>query len=143
MKTIIALLLSVFAAAAQSYSLSTNLTFTNTIESGVTLTYTGTNCLDVTRYQSFAIVATGYGTNTSTNAISFTFLAGPTTTNWETIPSITLSGTSYGTNGFYIVTNLTAGNGIGYVKPYQIVSSLTNTVTNAYTWGALKTFPRN
>lgn len=143
MKTIIALFLSVCAAAAQSYSLSTNLTFTNTIQSGVTLTYTGTNCLDVTRYSSFAIVATGYGTNTSTNTISFTFLAGPTTTNWETIPSITLSGTSYGTNGYYLATNLTAGNGIGYIKPYQIISSLTNAVTNAYTWGALKTFPRN
>lgn len=143
MKKIILLLLSAITAGAQSYSLSTNLTFTNTIESGVTLTYTGTNCFDVTRYQSFSIVATGSGTNIATNAISFTFLAGPTTTNWETIPSITLTGTNYGTNGYYLSTNLTAGNGMGYVKPYQIINSLTNAVTNAYTYGALKTFPRN
>ena len=137
------LLLAALPALGQGYSLSTNIWFTNNIEASVTLTYTGTNVLDVSRFKSFAIVATGAGTNTSTNTISFTFKASSTTTNWDIGPLYTLTGTAYGTNQFMLITNLTAGDGVGYIKPYQIVSAVTNQITNAWVYGALKTFPRN
>jgi hypothetical protein len=144
MKNIIALLLlSISLAAGQSFSLSTNLFFTNTIQSSVTLTYTGTNCLDVSRYKSFAVVATGMGTNDSTNTIAFSFKASADNTNYDLNATYTLSGTIYGTNRYFLFTNLTVGDGVGYVKPYQIVSSVTNTITNAWTYGATKTYPRN
>jgi hypothetical protein len=131
------------AASGQGYSLSTNVWFTNNIEASATLSYTGTNYLDVSRYQTFALVATGVGTNISTNSISFTFLASPTGTNWPVAPTYTLTGTANGTNPFYFYTNLTCGDGVGFVKSAQIISSVTNRITNAWVWGALKTFPRN
>jgi hypothetical protein len=136
-------LLLAISAGAQSYSLSTNLFFTNTIQSGVTLTYLGTNCLDLTHYKTFAVVATGSGTNISTNTITFTFKASADNTNYDNATTFTLTGTANGTTPFYLYTNLSAGDGIGYVKPFQIVSSLTNTVTNCWTWGVVKMFPRN
>jgi len=144
MKNIIALLLlSISLAAGQSFSLSTNLFFTNTIQSSVTLTYTGTNCLDVSRYKSFAVVATGMGTNDSTNTIAFSFKASADNTNYDLNATYTLSGTIYGTNRYFLFTNLTVGDGVGYVKPFQIVSSVTNSITNAWTYGATKMYPRN
>lgn len=129
-------------ASAQSYVLSTNLTLTNTVAASATLTYLGTNTLDLTRYRTFAISATGAGTNISTNTLTFTFLASPTGTNWESAPRYTLSGTIYGTNPFTLLTNLSC-DGIGYVKPFQIVSSVTNEITNVWTYGGLKVYPRN
>lgn len=135
-------LLGCAPVAAQFYQLSTNVCFTNTIAASATLTYTGTNVLDLSMYRSFALTATGSGTNLSTNTLSFTFLAGPTTTNWEAAPRYTLTGTVNGTNPFCFFTNLDAGM-IGYLKPYQIVSSVTNEITNAWSYGVLKMFPRN
>lgn len=139
----LALFAAVLTAPGQSFTLSTNLFFTNTIQSSATLTYTGTNCLDVTRYKTFAIVATGMGTNYSTNTIAFSFKASADNTNYDVNATYTLSGTIYGTNQFYLFTNLTVGDGVGYVRPFQIVSSVTNTVTNAWTYGATKIYPRN
>ena len=140
---IVMLLLSASIASGQTWTLSTNLFFTNTIQSSVTLTYTGTNCLDVTRYRTFAIVATGSGTNISTNTIAFSFKASADNTNYDVNATYTLSGTIYGTNRYYLWTNLTVGDGVGYVKPFQIVSSVTNSITNAWTYGATKMYPRN
>jgi hypothetical protein len=144
MKNIIALLLlTACLASGQSFSLSTNLCFTNTIIGTNTQTYTGTNCLDVTRYKTFAIVATGRGTNTSTNTLSFSFKASPDNTNYDTSATYTLTGTVNGNTAYYFFTNVTAGDGVAYVKPFQIVSSVTNTITNAWTYGATKIYPRN
>lgn len=137
------LLIASLSAFGQSFTLSTNLWFTNTIVGTNTQTYVGTNYLDVTRYKTFSIVATGNGTNLSTNTLVFNFKASPTGTNWEQLPSMALSGTVNGTNPFVLYTNLTLGDGIGYLKPYQIVSSITNTITNAWIYGAFKMFPRN
>lgn len=140
--TILALVLAARFAPAQGYALSTNLWFTNTIAASATLTYTGTNMLDLTRFRSFAITATGAGTNYSTNTLTFTFKSSPTGSNWGVAPDYTLSGTIYGTNPYVLTTNLDA-TGIGYLKPYQIINSATNAITNAWTYGELKTFPRN
>lgn len=137
------LLFSGWTASGQSFSLSTNLWFTNNVESGLTLTYAGTNCLDVTRYKTFSVVATGSGTNVSTNLVVFTFKTSATATNWEILPSYALTGTVHGVSGFSFFTNLMAGDGVGYVKPYQIISSLTNRLTNIWVFGGLKMFPRN
>ncbi len=139
----LALFAAVLTAPGQSFATSTNLWFTNTIQSSVTLTYLGTNCLDVTRYKTFSVTATGSGTNISTNTLTFTFKSGLTTTNFETLPSYTLSGTVYGTNPFCITSNFLCPDGVGYVKAYTIVSSVTNTITNAWTYGVLKIYPRN
>lgn len=128
---------------AQSYTLNTNLTFTNTIYGTNTHTYAGTNCFDVTRYKTLAIVAVGSGTNNSTNTISFTFKTSADNTNYDNAPAYTLTGTANGVTRYNFWTNLTVGDGVGYVKPYQVISSVTNTVTNAWVWGAVKTFPRN
>ena len=136
-------MLVAISATAQSYNQSTNLFFTNSIEASITLTYTGTNCLDVSRYKTFAILATGAGTNTSTNTITYTFKGGNSTTSYEVLPSFTLSGTAHGTNPFVLWSNYTVGDAIGYIKPYQIVSSVTNQITNAWTYGVLKIYPRN
>jgi hypothetical protein len=143
MKNIIAiLLLAALNAVAQSYTLSTNLTSTNTVYSGQTLTYLGTNQFDVTRYRQLFIAATGSGTNISTNTISFLFLAGPDGTNWEAAPRYCLTLTANGTNPFTIITNLDC-TGVGYLKPYQIINSTTNAVTNIWIYGGTKTYPRN
>jgi hypothetical protein len=57
--------------------------------------------------------------------------------------TFTLAGTVNGTNPFSLFTNLSAGDGIAYLKPFQIVSSVTNEITNAWTYGVTKTYPRN
>lgn len=145
MKKLLSLLVlaSLAAASAQSFTRSTNLWFTNTISGTNTQTYTGTNCLDLTRYRTFALVATGQGTNLSTNTISWTFKASVDNTNYDLSPTFTLSGTANGTNRFHFFTNLSAGDGVGYLRPFQIISSVTNDVTNAWTFGVVKTYPRN
>ena len=131
------------SALGQGFSLSTNVWFTNTIAASATLTYTGTNYLDVSRFKTFALVATGAGTNTSTNTLTFTFKASPTGTNWEVVPSYTLTGTIHGTNPFYLFTHVSCGDGVAYVTAYKIINSATNAITNAWVYGPVKTFPRN
>ena len=143
MKKLISLiLLAALPALGQGYALSTNVWFTNTIAASATLTYTGTNYLDVSRFRTFALVATGAGTNYSTNTLTYTFKISPTGSNWHVAPYFTLAETIYGTNPYVMFTNLNC-DGIGYVKPYQVINSATNEITNAWIYGVQKTFPRN
>lgn len=79
----------------------------------------------------------------STNTITYTFKTSPDGTNYETLPSISLTGTIYGLTRYVLTTNITASDGVGYVKPYEIISSVTNTITNAVVYGAVKIYPRN
>lgn len=144
MKTILAFLIlcTGLTASAQFYQLKTNLTQTNVIAASATLTYAGTNYLDVTRWRSIGIVHGFDGSNTNTNTVTYSYRVGATSTNWETLPVLTLAVTSYGTNHSEFTTNIPV-MGFGFIKPYQIVNACTNSLTNAFQWGQLKEFPRN
>ena len=143
MKLILTILLyATLTCPAQFYQLSTNLMATNTIAASSTNTYLGTNYLDVSRHRSIGITARFWGSNTNTNTATFTFLAGATPTNWETLPRLALTLTSYGTNYSEQTTNVDV-LGIGYLKPFQILNTCTNSLTNSWQYGQLKDFPRN
>jgi len=143
MKTAIAILFAAcLSAGAQFYQLSTNLTATNAIAPSATLTYLGTNYVDVTRYKTVSIAARWSGSNTNTNTATFLFLAGATATNWETLPRFALVATSYGTNTSEAATNIAVLD-VGFIKPFQIVNACTNDLTNAVQWLQTKDFTRN
>lgn len=139
---IAALALSATGLQAQFFGLSTNLFQTNTVAASITLTSTVTNSLDVRRYSTVGIVAVWSGSNTNTNSVSWSFQSSPDGTNWETATRYTLAGTSYGTNRVTIATNVDVRD-VGWLRPWQVINSCTNSLTNVVVYGLTKEFPRN
>ncbi|NOS70041.1 MAG: hypothetical protein HOP33_08930 [Verrucomicrobia bacterium] len=131
MKKIIVLI--IFACQIASADSLTNLSITNFFAASSTLTASGiaaTNYLDTTRNTQVALQFEGYGSGGSSNTtITFTFIQSGDKTNWWTAP-FALVWVAQGTNLSVAGTNVDVG-AFGYLRPYQVISTVTNSVTNS------------
>lgn len=117
-------------AQAQMYGTYTNLSATNFFAASATYTYSGSNYLDMTRNTQLGLQFEGYGSAHSSNTtLTFTFMQSRDHTNWFLSP-YALTWTAQGTNLSVAGTNVDVG-AFGYVKAYQVTSTVTNAVTNS------------
>ena len=146
MKKLITILLLTATLAATAFSQAfqtyTNLSLDSNTVAASSTTLWGTNYLDATRYRSLILTLSGQGSSQSTNILTLTFKAGTATNSFEQFARYALSTTVYGTNAFLVQTQLDVA-GIGWLKPFQIVSAVTNTITNATLTVKAKNYPRN
>lgn len=117
-------------AQAQMYGTYTNLSATNYFAASTTYEYAGTNYVDMTRNTQLALQFEGYGSAHSSNTtLTFTFKLSRDHTNWFAAP-FALTWTAIGTNLAVAGTNVDVG-AFGYIRAHQIVSTVTNSVTNS------------
>lgn len=117
-------------AQAQMYGTYTNLSATNFFAASATYEYSGTNYIDMSRNTQLGLQFEGYGSAMSSNTtLTFTFKLSRDHTNWFVAP-FALVWYAIGTNLAVHGTNVDVG-AFGYVKAWQVTSTVTNSVTNS------------
>jgi hypothetical protein len=137
-----AAILLAITASAQSFQTYTNAQLDSNTVAASSSNPWSTNTVDVTRYSHIVLTASGAGSAASTNTGTFSFLASSDNATWETVPRFALTFNCYGTNIWSASSNVDVRD-IGYLKPYRVASSATNSQTNVTFTVKGKNYPRN
>lgn len=147
MKTIVKtlLVLTLFAGLARAqytFTLTTNLWFTNTITANSTNTFTGTNYFNVSLVREFTVAESFLGAGHGTGLIWKSYLGTVDGSNWIYPPAFVFTNYAQGTNAWAGYTNFDC-TGLRYVKPYQWANTTTNDLTNVIQREVIKNYPKN